>query len=160
MADLAGLDQSNLMTSRPFLILAAFCTAGCTQTAHITVLSSSGFYGGDATTAYVTFRSSQPLHRFDENVRPAEAVSYICGEYERFNMTGSLVETGSQNVYSASFPPMSRRAIWRSNGQVDQGWPVELAEAKGICLRVEAAQMLNTSLTTNEVVVPRESYVR
>lgn len=35
-----------------------------------------------------------------------------------------------------------------------------MAEAKGICLRVEAAQMLSTTLTTNEVVVPRESYVR
>lgn len=148
------------MTSRAILILAASCMAGCTQTAHITVLSSSGLYGGDAATASVTFRSSQPLHRFDGNVRPAEAVSYICGEYERFNTTGSLVETGSQNVYSASFPPMSQRAVWRANGQVDPGWPVEMAEAKGICLRVEAAQMLSTTLTTNEVVVPRERDVR
>lgn len=148
------------MTSRAILILAALCMAGCTQTAHITVLSSSGFYGGDSATASVTFRSSHPLHRFDGNVRPAEAVSYICGEYERFNTTGSLVETGPQSVYTASFPPMSQRAVWRANGQVDQGWPVEMAEAKGICLRVEAAQMLNMTLTTNEVVLPRESDVR
>ena len=147
------------MKSRAILILAALCMAGCTQTAHITVLSSSGFYGGDAATASVTLRSSQPLHSFDDNVRPAEAVSYICGEYERFNTTGLLVQTATQNVYSASFPAMSQRAVWRTNGQVDQGWPTQLAEANGICLRVEAAQMLSTTLTTNEVVIPRESYV-
>ena len=148
------------MGSRGILILASLCVAGCTQAAHITVLSSSGFYGDGADTASVVLRSSQRLDRFDDNVRPAEAVSYICGEYERFHTTGSLVETGAQNVYSASFPPVSRRAVWRADGQVDQGWPVQLAEAKGICLRVEAAQMQSTTLTTNEVMVPRETNVR
>ncbi len=147
------------MKRHAILTLAALCMAGCTQTAHITVLSSSGFYGGDEATASVTLRSSEPLHRFDGNVRPPEAVSYICGEYERFNTPGPLVQTATENVYSATFPAMSQRTVWRANGQVDQGWPTQLVEANGICLRVEAAQMLSTTLTTNEVLIPRESYV-
>ncbi|QTC87087.1 hypothetical protein [Brevundimonas pondensis] len=142
------------------MILIALSMTGCVQTGRIAVISSSGFYSAEAENASVTLRSSLRLDRFENNVRPAEAVSYICGEYEHFRTASRLLETDARNVYSATFPSISQRAVWQSNGQVDQGWPAELVKAKGICLRVEAAQMLSTTLATNEVVLPHENEVR
>lgn len=143
------------MARHSVLILLAASMTGCVQTGHITVTSSTGFYNTEAASASVVLRSSQRLDRFENNVRPAEAVIYICGEYEQFRTASRLLEADAPNAYFATFPSMAQRAVWRSNGQVEQGWPAERAKAKGVCLRVEAAQMLSTTLTTNEVVLPQ-----
>ena len=143
------------MTSRILIVVVAMSLAGCTQTARIAVLSADGFYDPEANGATLLLRSDLTLERYKQNVRPAEAVIYICGQFDRFNVASRLMETSSPHVYSAAFPSLSRRAVWQSDGRVDEGWPEELARDNGICVRVEASEMLWLTLASNEVVVPR-----
>lgn len=58
-------------------------------------------------------------------------------------------------VYAATFKALSDRADFQSDGLVNTGWPEVLVNSNGICLRLEAAEMLWLTLTTNEVAIPR-----
>lgn len=143
------------MSSRLLIVVVAMSLAGCAQTARITVLSADGFYDPEATGARLLLQSDLNLERYKKNVRPAEAVIYICDQFDRFNVASRLMETGSPHVYSAAFPSLSKRAVWRSDGRVDEGWPEELARDNGICVRVEASEMLGLTVASNDVLVPR-----
>jgi hypothetical protein len=148
-------DHIGSMSSRAILLLTSLGLAGCAQAGTVTLLSSTGIYSDEASGASLTLRSSVRLDRFASNARPAEAVIYICREYEGFSAAGRLVETAERNVYSANFPSISQRGVMRPDGQVTRGWPAELARANGICVHVEAAEMMWSTLSTNEIVVPQ-----
>jgi hypothetical protein len=134
-----------------FLLL----TGACTQSAGITVLSASGVYDANAPGASVLFRSDRTLTAFRDDVRPVEGILSICGQGDRYSSSGAVTATADPAIYSVVFPPMADRVDFEPDGRVSGGWPADKVRSEGICFRLQAAEMLWSTLTTDEVVLPR-----
>lgn len=133
--------------------LLLFLTSACAHKAEISVLSASGAYDGAETA--VRFQTDRPLASFENDTRPVEAVASICGHGDKYRAVGAVAGTDEARVYSAMLPGMADRAVWEPDGRVTRGWPEDLARREGVCFRLEAAEMLWSTLITNEVVLPR-----
>lgn len=137
------------------LALAGAILGGCAHRGRIAVLSAEGVYDEAAASTSVHLRSTVDFAAFSRDPRPATAAIYICGARDRYWTPGTLLETSQAGVYVAEFRPIAKRTVWDPSGLIVLGWPVDLARRNGVCLRVDAAEMLRLTLKTNEVVLPR-----
>ncbi len=129
--------------------------SACTHTAKISVLSASGIYDAEATSGSVRLRSNRSLSAFEDDTRPVEAVLSICGHRDRYWSLGAVTPTDDPHIYSAAFKAMADRADFEPDGRVSSGWPEDLARSAGVCVHLEAGEMLWLTLTSNVVVLPR-----